>query len=203
VTEPDASAEAPAGTGRPPAAVPIPEVLTDRLVLRGFRDDDREPFAALNRDPEVMRYFVRTLDRAGSDERVDRILDQWRADGLGLWAVERRADGAFLGLTGLAKHDYLRQPEVGWRLARFAWGNGYATEAARAALDWGFGVRAIAEIVSVTAVGNGRSRAVMERLGMHRDPSDDFAHPHIPAGHPLRPHVMYRLRREEWAQTRA
>jgi RimJ/RimL family protein N-acetyltransferase len=191
---------------RVPAAGPdatrttIPELVTERLILRGFRDADREPFAALNGDPEVMRYFVRTLDRSASDERVDRILDGWQSDGYGLWAVERRADGAFLGFTGLANHDYLDLPEIGWRFARVAWGNGYATEAARAALAWGFRVLAAPEIVSVTAVGNERSRAVMERLGMHRDPADDFPHPHIPDGHPLRAHVMYRLRREEWLE---
>jgi RimJ/RimL family protein N-acetyltransferase len=183
-------------------SVTIPELLTERLRLRGFVDADREPFAGLNADPEVMRYFVRTLDRSASDARVDRILDEWRTEGHGLWAVERRADRAFLGFTGLARHDYLDQPEIGWRFARFAWGHGYATEAAGAALAWGFEVRRFEEVVSVTAVANARSRAVMERIGLHRDPADDFEHPNVPVGNPLRRHVLYRLRREEWLRSR-
>jgi RimJ/RimL family protein N-acetyltransferase len=188
VTEPAAS----------PAREAIPELVTDRLLLRGFRDADREPFAALNADPAVMEHFPATLTRADSDALVDRILDRWSGDGHGLWAVERTADGVFLGFTGLARLAFLPQPEIGWRFTRFAWGQGYATEAARAALAWGFGVRRFDEIVSVTTVGNRRSRAVMERIGLTRDPADDFPHPNLPEGHPLRPHVLYRIRREAW-----
>lgn len=180
----------------------IPELRTNRLVLRGFRDADREPFAALNADPSVMEFFPRRLDRVASDAMVDRILEHWRTDGHGLWAVERASDGAFLGFTGIARLPYLPVPEIGWRFARVAWGHGYATEAAQAALGWGFDRFDLPEIVSVTTVANARSRAVMERLGMHRDPADDFLHPNIPEGHPLRPHVMYRLRRDTWERRR-
>ena len=185
----------PAGPG---SAGAIPELVTDRLLLRTFRDPDREPFAALNADPAVMEHFPTTLTRAESDALVDRILARWSSDGHGLWAIERTEDGAFLGFTGLARLAYLPQPEIGWRFARFAWGQGYATEAARAALVWGFGVRGFDEIVSVTTVGNDRSRAVMERIGLVRDSAADFLHPNLPEGHPLRPHVLYRIRREAW-----
>jgi len=176
----------------------VDELRTERLLLRAWREEDREPFAALNADPAVMEFFPSTLDRAASDALVDRIIERWRTDGHGLWAVERLADGAFLGFTGLARLDYLAQPEVGWRFGRAAWGNGYATEAAEATLRFGFETIGLPAIVSVTTVANVRSRAVMERIGMSRDPADDFDHPSIPVGHPLRPHVMYRLRREEW-----
>jgi len=176
----------------------VPELATERLRLRGFVDADREPFAALNADPVVMELFPAVLTRAESDAFVDRIAERWATDGHGLWAVERRSDGAFLGFTGIARLAWLPQPEIGWRFATFAWGNGYATEAARAALRWGFEVRDFPEIVSVTTVANERSQAVMRRIGMTRDPADDFLHPNLPDGHPIRPHVMYRIRRSEW-----
>jgi len=169
-------------------------------VLRGFRDADREAFAALNADATVMEFFPSTLTPVESNAFVDRILERWRADGFGLWAVERQADGAFLGFTGVDRLAFVPQLEVGWRFARFAWGQGYATEAAAAALGFGFATLGVPEIVSVTTVANARSRAVMERLGMTCDPRDDFLHPNIAVGHPLRPHVMYRLTRERWQQ---
>jgi ribosomal-protein-alanine N-acetyltransferase len=145
-----------------------------------------------------MEYFPGTLDQAASDALLDRIRERWTADGHGLWAVARLVDDAFLGFTGLARLAYLEQPEVGWRFVPSAWGHGYATEAAEAALAFGFGELGIPEIVSVTTVANERSRAVMRRLGMTRDPADDFPHPNLPDGHPLRPHVLYRLRRKDW-----
>ena len=181
---------------------PIPEVTTARLRLRAFRAADRAAFAAMNADPSVMEYFPAPLDRAASDAMLDRIRERWAADGHGLWAVERSADGAFLGFTGLARLAYLEQPEVGWRFVPSAWGHGYATEAAEAALAFGFRELGLPEIVSVTTVGNERSIAVMRRLGMTRDPADDFLDPNLPEGHPLRPHVMYRLRGEDWLRAR-
>ena len=181
---------------------PIPERTTDRLRLRGFREEDRAAFAAMNGDPVVMEHFPETLDRAASDALLDRIRQRWATDGHGLWAVERLADGAFLGFTGIARLEWLDLPEVGWRFASSAWGHGYATEAARSALTFGFEEREMPEIVSITAVTNERSMAVMRRIGMTRDPADDFLHPNLPDGHRLRPHVMFRLRREDWLRRR-
>ena len=176
-----------------------PTIETERLTLRSFGEADRAPFAAMNADPEVMRHFREPLDRATSDALIDRILEAWEGDNLGLWAVERRLDDTFLGFVGLSiptfEAHFTPAVEVGWRLARVAWGHGYATEAARAALAYGFETLGLEEIVSFTTVDNDRSRRVMERLGMSRDPADDFDHPGLPAGHPLRRHVLYRLRR--------
>jgi RimJ/RimL family protein N-acetyltransferase len=175
---------------------------TDRLILRRWRESDLEPFAELNADPEVMRHFLRPLSRAESDAFVDRIEARFDERGYGLWAVERLDDGTFLGFTGLAYQDFAAPftpcVEVGWRLAAFAWGNGYATEAARAALRFGFEEARLAEIVSFTSRGNAASIRIMEKIGMRRDPADDFDYPNLPAGHPLRPHVLYRLESQEF-----
>lgn len=177
----------------------IPRLSTERLLLREWLPSDREPFAALNADPRVAEFLGEPMDRAASDALVDRIEAGWASEGHGLWAVERRADGAFLGFVGLAAPSFEAAftpcVEVGWRLATEAWGHGYATEAAQEALRFGFGQRDLEEIVSFTTSTNVRSRAVMERLGMTRDPADDFDHPKLDEGNPLRPHVLYRLRR--------
>jgi RimJ/RimL family protein N-acetyltransferase len=155
----------------------------------------------MNADPRVMEQFPSVLTRLDSDGLVDRIVERWRDTGYGLWAVERTEDRAFLGFTGLAEPEpsagMPRFVEVGWRLAVDAWGRGYATEAARAAVGWGFDVLGLEEIASWTTVGNARSRGVMERIGMTHDPADDFDHPRLPVGHPLRRHVLYRLRKPE------
>lgn len=180
----------------------IPEISTARLLLRGWRDDDRAPFAAINADPAVMEHLPAPLDRPASDDLVDRILAHWAEHGFGLWAVERRVDGAFIGFTGVYRPSFEAHftpaVEVGWRLAQDAWGHGFATEAADAALRFGFGTLGLEEIVSFTAPANVRSRRVMERIGMTRDPADDFDHPRLPSGHPLRRHVLYRLGRADW-----
>jgi len=171
---------------------------THRLVLRGWRHGDRDAFAAMNADPEVMRHLPEVLTRAQSDAMLDRLATHLDGEGWGLWAVERVDTGELVGFTGLAvpRHDLPFQPcvEVGWRFARPAWGHGFATEAAREALRVGFDELAQSEVVSFTTVANARSRAVMERLGMSRDPADDFGHPALASGHPLRPHVLYRIR---------
>ncbi len=167
--------------------------------MRRWRDDDREPFAALNADPEVMEHFPAPLTRSQSDAMVDRIERAFDEHGYGLWALEVGQTGRFIGFTGLAwqrfEAPFTPVLEVGWRLARHTWGHGYAAEAARRAVAEGFAVAGVDEIVSMTAVRNARSRAVMERLGMTRDPARDFDHPAVPEGHPLRPHVLYRLGR--------
>lgn len=156
----------------------------------------------MNADPEVMTYMSRLLDRAASDLFLARIQEHWDAHGFGLWAIERRDDGAFLGFAGLSapafEAHFTPAVEVGWRLARTAWGHGYATEAGAAALDHGFEVLGLPEIVSFTAAGNERSRRVMERLHMTHDPADDFDYPVVPPGHPVRRQVLYRLPRETW-----
>lgn len=179
----------------------LPESLsTDRLILRPWLSSDAAPFARLNADPEVMAHFPARLDRAASDAMAGRCDAVIRRDGWGLWAVEVRATGDFIGFTGLAKPNFdapfMPAVEIGWRLARSAWGKGYATEGATAAAAFGFDKLGLSEIVSFTAVENLRSRAVMQRLGMTHDPRDDFDHPRVPQGHRLRHHVLYRLRRQ-------
>lgn len=175
---------------------------TERLVLRRWRDEDRTPFAAMNADPEVMEHFPAVLTRAESDAMVDRIEAGFLAHGFGLWAVEIRATGAFAGFVGLLVPawdlPFLPAVEVGWRLARTAWGQGFAVEAARAALRYGFEVAGLEEVVSMTTTTNLRSQQVMRRLGMTRDPADDFDHPALPVGHRLRRHVLFRLDVDRW-----
>ena len=173
------------------------EIATARLLLRRMRQEDREPFAALNADPRVMEHFLRLLDRAGSDAMVERIDERFEEKGYGLWAVEVVGGPAFVGIVGLwdATFDAHFTPavEVGWRLVPEVWGRGYATEAAAAAIDDGLTRCGIDEVVSFTAAVNLPSRAVMERLGMVRDPAEDFEHPGAPSGHRLGPHVLYRF----------
>jgi ribosomal-protein-alanine N-acetyltransferase len=173
-------------------------IRTRRLQLRRWQERDRDPFAELNADPEVMEYFPATLSKGQSDELVDRIELDFDRHGFGLWALELLETGEFVGFAGLAvpqfEAHFTPAVEVGWRLSRSAWGRGYATEAGEAAIDFGFERAGLVEIVSFTSVGNHRSRAVMERLGMTRDPAEDFDHPALPTNDPLRRHVLYRRR---------
>lgn len=175
----------------------VPELRTERLLLRGWRESDRAAFAAMNADPAVMEFFPAALSRPESDAFVDRIEAHWAARPYGLWAVEVPGVAPFVGYVGLwdavFPAPFTPTVEVGWRLARAAWGSGYATEGARAALAYGFRVAGLSEIVTFTAAVNLRSRAVMERLGMVRDPAEDFDHPALAEGHALRRHVLYRL----------
>ena len=175
------------------------ELETERLLLRRWREEDREPFAAINADPLVMEHFPAISSRDESDAIVERIESHFDRRGFGLWAVEVRRGAPFVGFVGLwtptFEAHFTPAVEVGWRLGRDHWGYGYATEAARAAVDHGFEEHQLHEIVAFTVPGNFRSRRVMERLGMTHDPADDFEHPGIPAGHPLRRHVLYRLAR--------
>lgn len=170
---------------------------TDRLLMRAFTPDDVAPFAALNADPVVMEHFVRPQTRSETEAFVARIEVHWREHGWGLWALERRDTREFIGYTGLwpVRFEASFEPrvEVGWRMAAAHWGHGFATEAAHAALDHAFEVLGWTEVASFTARGNLRSQAVMRRIGMRRDPSCDFDHPAVPEGHPVRPHVFYRI----------
>lgn len=175
------------------------ELRTARLTLRPWRDDDVAPFAAMNADARVREFFPSTLTSEESAASAASIIAHWKQHGFGLWAVEVSGVAPFIGFVGLAipPFDAHFTPcvEVGWRLAVPYWGHGYATEGGRAAVTFGFEVLGLAEIVSMTPERNVRSRAVMERLGMARNPADDFDHPNIAAGHPLRRHVLYRLGR--------
>ena len=163
--------------------------------MRRWRDSDRGPFAAMNADPEVMRYFPETLDRAASDAYMDRIEALMQRQGFGLWALELAETGRFLGFTGLNPMPPgvpgAGGMEVGWRLASHAWHQGFATEAGTAALDVAFRGAGLAEVWSMTAVLNEPSMAVMRRIGMEEVAR--FEHPNVPADHPVRPHVLYHL----------
>jgi RimJ/RimL family protein N-acetyltransferase len=182
------------------------ELRTPRLLLRRWRESDLAPFAAMNADPAVMEHFPSVMTRADSDALVGRIeaaFDEWD---YGLWAVEVFASGEFAGFTGLAmarfEAPFTPAVEIGWRLAVQAWGHGYATEAALAALAYAFGDAGLEEVVSFTATTNTRSQAVMRRIGMSHDEHDDFDHPALPMDHRLRRHVLYRITAERWAARR-
>jgi RimJ/RimL family protein N-acetyltransferase len=174
------------------------ELTTERLLLRPWRPADRAPFAALNADPEVMEHFPSLLTREQSDASIDRYQQRLETYGYTLWALEVRGTGEFIGMTGIQNvpfdAPFTPAVEIGWRLVRSAWGHGYASEAARASLDHGFEVVGLKEIVAMTTTTNLRSQAVMERLGMTRDPADDFDRLDVPEG-PLRRHVLYRISR--------
>jgi RimJ/RimL family protein N-acetyltransferase len=185
----------------------IPTLSTERLLLRPWRAEDRPAFAALNADPRVMAFLPKRLERAESDALAGRIAVHLQQHGFGLWAVEVRGGAPFIGFVGLEAPSFEAHftpcLEIGWRLAFAHWGRGYATEAARRVLAHGFGPLGRAEIVSFTTRGNRRSRAVMERLAMRRDPADDFLHPALPVDHPQRPHVLYRLDRRNYLEAQS
>lgn len=175
-------------------------IETPRLVLRAYVEADREAFAAVNGDPEVGRWLGGVLDRAGSDALMDRINAHIAKHGFGLWGVERKADGRLIGFAGLAHVAAGALPvgpaiEMGWRLAPDAWGQGLASEGAKAALDWAFVHLDDDEIIAFTAQTNLASQGVMRRIGMTPDPTRDFDHPRLAADHPLRRHVVYRAAR--------
>jgi RimJ/RimL family protein N-acetyltransferase len=179
-----------------------PSLSTPRLWLRQWRASDRAPFAALNADPVVMEFLGGCLDRATSDALAREAEAEIARQGWGLWAVEMRESGAFIGFVGLRAPSF-EAPftpcvEIGWRLAQGSWGKGYATEAGWECVRFAFETLALDELVSFTVPPNRRSRAVMERLGLRRDALGDFDHPRLPAGHPLQRHVLYRLTRSAW-----
>lgn len=170
-------------------------IRTKRLLLRDWRDDDLEAFAALNADPVVMEHFPSLMDRAQTEAAVGRIRAHFDREGFGLWAVEVPGVVPFIGFTGLARPAFMPQfVEVGWRLAHAYWGAGYATEAARAAVDYAFDTLKLPELISMTVPSNVRSQRVMQKLGFVRDPDADFEHPNIPIGSRMRAHWLFRLR---------
>lgn len=181
-----------------PNANPEKILETDRLLLRPWQDSDLEPFAALNQDPEVMEFFPKRLSRQESDELVSQIQSRFLKYGYCFWAVELKATGEFIGFLGLNvpgfEAHFTPCVEIGWRLAREHWGKGLATEGARKVLEFAFGELGLTEVVAFTVPANRRSRAVMQRLGMQRDPEEDFEHPQVEAGHQLSRHVLYRIR---------
>jgi len=174
------------------------EISTERLIMRGWRESDLAPWAAMNADPEVRRYLGPLLTFEQASAWVLNFQDDLDRYGFGFWALEVRASGEFIGFTGLRAMDEdmpFTGVELGWRLARAAWGHGYATEAARAALAYGFGILGLPEVVAVTMARNERSRAVMQRIGMTTDPAEDFDDTDVDE-RPLRRHVVYRKLRD-------
>lgn len=180
----------------------VAALRTERLTLRRWREADRAAFHALNSDPNVMATIGPVMGRAESDAFFNRIEARFDEHGFGLWCVER--SGEVIGFTGFMVPWFRDGVEIGWRIRSEHWGNGYAPEAARACLDHGFtavgaGGLGFDEVISFTAATNLRSRRVMEKLGLRRDPDGDFEHPGVPVGDPLRPHVLYRVTSGEWA----
>lgn len=178
-----------------------PELRTERLLLRGWREEDKLPYSLLNADPEVMRHFPSTLSAQQSDEMVDHMAKAWDTRGFGLWAVERLDTRSFIGFVGLSRPSWAATPcvEVGWRLAHAQWGQGFAPEAARAALAFGFAhvVLPDYEIVSFTTTKNLKSQRVMQKIGMHHDVGRDFDHPLLPTWDERR-HVLFSIDRPAW-----
>ncbi|WP_222703808.1 GNAT family N-acetyltransferase [Sphingomonas xanthus] len=171
-------------------------IRTERLELRRWRDEDRAPFAQMGQDPEVMRHFPSLLTKTQSDAMIDeRFEAHFDQHNFGFWALERRSDRCFLGFAGISKVGFQcpieGQVEIGWRLARHAWGQGFAFEAASAAMNYGFGHLGLDRIVAMTVIGNERSRRLIAKLGMARAPEWDFDHPRVPAGSPVRPQIVY------------
>lgn len=172
-------------------------IKTERFLLRRWRDSDRLPFQQMNSDPRVMEFFPALLSPAESDALVDRAHANFDHHGFGPFAVELLENQFFIGFIGLSIPNFdatfMPAVEVGWRLAFDSWGRGLATEGARAVVNYGFEELGLDGLVSFTVPGNLRSRRVMEKIGMTHNPNDDFDHPNLPEGHPMRRHVLYRL----------
>ena len=187
--------EAAAAFGRSTCAI----LETERLILRTWRPEDREPFARMNADPDVMEYFLKRLTSAESDAFVDRIERGLSERGYGLWAAELKESGRFMGFIGFNYTDFPADftpcIEIGWRLAAEFWGKGYATEGAAACLDLGFGKLGFTEVYSFTSKSNARSESVMKKIGMRK--VREFKHPKIEEAHPLCGHVLYRIAADE------
>jgi RimJ/RimL family protein N-acetyltransferase len=174
---------------------------TDRLILRQWRESDKRRYADIIGDPEVRRFFPAVGTYADADAGIERAKQRLRDFGFSFLAVERKEDGVFMGMLGMAPfRDELRAAipttpvvEIGWQLGRQFWGQGYAPEGAQAFLDYAWAPLRLPEVVAITYEGNWPSRRVMEKIGMARDPRADFQHPDVPPGHKVRPHVLYRI----------
>jgi 3-dehydroquinate dehydratase/shikimate dehydrogenase len=180
-------------------------VKTERLILRPWQESDLKPFAELNADPRVREYFPGILSREESDASVKLASNHIERYGWGFWAASLIKTGEFIGFIGLEDvyftapfNEFTPAVEIGWRLAFKHWGKDYATEGAKGVLQYGFDTLRLEEIVSFTALQNMRSRRVMEKIGMHHDEVDDFDHPKLQEGHPLKRHVLYRIKSKEW-----
>lgn len=177
---------------------------TRRLILRPWQEEDLQPFAQLNADPHVMEYFPSIKSFEESVEEYKTILEHFKRHGYGWWAVSEKNKTKFIGFIGLRYLEFAASftpnVEIAWRLAYEHWGKGYATEGAHTALEFGFEVLKLTEIISFTSIPNIRSQAVMKRIGMHHDPQNDFDHPKLPKEHKLSRHVFYRLKSNEWKQ---
>jgi RimJ/RimL family protein N-acetyltransferase len=186
------------------ATASLPATLTTaRLILRPWQTSDTEPFTAMSQDPEVMAHLLAFTSREAIAVWIQRQQAHFAKNGFGFWAIESRDTGEFMGATGLLciayEAHFTPAVEIGWRLARRFWGQGYVPEAARFALQFGFENLGLSEIVANTVSANHNSRRVMEKLGMFRDPADDFDHPLVPVDSPLRRQMLYRLKRESWS----
>ena len=170
-------------------------IETERLIQRPWRDEDREPFWAMACDPRVMAHLP-LLSRTESDAVVDRLIAIEREHGHTFWVLERKAEADFVGFCGIMPpRAPLFEHEIGWRLAHHAWGQGYAREAAQASLAWAWANLSTPTVMAITTLANTRSWGLMERLGMVRHPDEDFDHPDLAEGDPLRPHILYRIQR--------
>ena len=180
-----------------------PTIQTPRLILRRWAKEDLAAFATLNADPEVMRFFPSPIDEAETAILIAKFELSFEENGFGPWAVEIAWARTLIGFCGLSRPEFdapfMPAVEIGWRFAHGSWGNGYATEAAEAAMTYGFDEVGLDEIVSFTVPDNQRSRRVMERLGMTQDPNGSFDHPKLPEGDPLQHHVLYRMTADQWA----
>ncbi len=180
---------------------------TPRLILRPWQPEDFKPFAAMNADPKVMEFFPATLAQEESDVLARKLQEQLEERGWGFWAVAVPGTADFIGFIGISPVPFTAPftptVEIAWRLSPQYWGQGYATEGAKAALQYGFEILKLEEIVAFTTVSNTKSRAVMRRLGMTHNPQDDFEHPKLTEGHPLRHHVLYRFSAKQWFQVKA
>jgi RimJ/RimL family protein N-acetyltransferase len=171
---------------------------TQRLILRRWQQADLEPFAQMNADPEVMEHYPSCLTKDESQLFIQRAEEKFETNGFGFWALELKENSQFIGFVGLNIPNFEAAftpcVEIGWRLGRGYWGKGYASEGAKAALDYALAPARLKEILSWTYEGNLRSRKVMERIGMIHDPKEDFNHPSLSEGHPLSRHVLYRIK---------